>query len=179
MGETSKARERREREGWFDKFAPPDRPGIDIGSGPDPLNDTFRRWDKPDGDAALMAGVAGGTFATVYASHVLEHLNDPLEALRNWWRILATGGHLIVLVPHRDLYEKRLTLPSRWNGEHKTFWLPDDFDPPVTWSFRWAIERAVPDGELVLFQVLDECYQANGNDHAGGEYSIEAIVRKS
>lgn len=176
MAETSKARLRRSADGWNDRYIV--SPGIDIGSGPDPLNDSFRRWDKPDGDATHMAGIADGTFATVYASHILEHLDDPLAALRNWWRILAPGGHLIVLVPHRDLYEKQRMLPSRWNGEHKTFWLPDRFDPPVTWSFRWAIEQCTPEGELVSFSMLDEGYESNGSAHPAGELSIEAIIRK-
>ena len=52
-GETSKAHDRRLKEGWFDKYAPPDRIGLDIGCGRDCLNKTFRRWDKifGDGDA--------------------------------------------------------------------------------------------------------------------------------
>ena len=43
-GETSKAHNRRLEEGWFEKYAPPDRIGLDIGCGEDPLNKTFRRW---------------------------------------------------------------------------------------------------------------------------------------
>jgi hypothetical protein len=37
-GETSKARERRLREGWFELFAPEQLNGIDIGCQHDPLN---------------------------------------------------------------------------------------------------------------------------------------------
>lgn len=183
MAETKKAHPRRVREGWFDRYAPPHLSGIDIGCQADFLNATFRRWDTiyGDGDATVMEGVPDGAFTTVYASHLLEHLDDPLTALRNWWRILRPGGHLIVCVPHRDLYEKRVALPSRWNGDHKTYWLPEwaaPEDPPHTRGLRQALAEAIPDGEIVALRILDEGYEANGDGHPGGEYSIEAVVRK-
>lgn len=179
MAETTKAAARREREGWFEKFIALDRPGLDIGAGADPLNATFRRWDKADGDATFLEGVPDAAFWSVYSSHCLEHLADPVTALRNWWRVLRPGGFLVVVVPARDLYEKRITLPSRWNEEHKTFWLPDRSEPPCTFSLADTIRQAIPDGELIHVRILDEGYEGNGDGHAGGEYSIEAVVRKA
>lgn len=180
MAETIKAKPRRLREGWFAKYAPDHLSGIDIGWGGDPLNETFRRWDMNDGDASHMRGVSDAIFSTVYSSHCLEHLIDPLLGLRNWYRILKPGGHLIVVVPHRDLYEKRYTLPSRWNGDHKTMWLPDAEYPPQTLSLTAAIATIAAPEDDVLIRVLDEGYVANDpGTHAGGEYSIEAIVRKA
>jgi SAM-dependent methyltransferase len=183
-GETAKARKRRLREGWFERFAPKDLSGIDIGCQYDPLNQTFRRWDVifGDGDASLMEGVPDQIFHTVYASHVLEHLADPVVALRNWYRILRRGGHLIVLVPHRDLYEKKTTLPSNWNGDHKWFWLPDCAEEPYTLSLEDVIRRADLTGaEVVSLRVLDEGYDHNlpADVHPVGEFSIEAILRKN
>jgi ADP-heptose:LPS heptosyltransferase len=175
--ETTKERERRLVEGWFDRYIRD--PGIDIGCGSDPLNDTFRRWDKPEGDCTFLKGIRDDVFATVYSSHCLEHLDDPLEALRNWWRVLRPGGHLVVCVPHRDLYEKRRTLPSRWNGEHKTFWLPDRSEPPCTYSLRNVLQQAIPDGEIVSVCVLDADFVSHGAErHSDGSYSIEAVVLK-
>ncbi len=180
MAETRKSHERRLREGWFDAYAPFYLSGIDIGCGRDPLNETFRRFDimYGDGDAQKMEGIPDDAFHTVYASHVLEHLHDPIEALYNWYRILRHSGHLIVCVPHRDLYEKRSLLPSRWNGDHKTFWLPQKGEPPHTRGLEEIILQAIPNADIVLLRILDEGYFSNGNEHAGGEYSIEVIVRK-
>lgn len=181
MGETIKARDRRIREHWFKLFAPEDQPGIDIGCQRDPLNHTFRRWDLifGDGDATHMEGVPDEIFQTVYASHVLEHLQDPVTAIRNWYRICRPGGHVIICVPHRDLYEKRLTLPSRWNNDHKWFYLPDEFDPPHTQSLRAMIEQAIPKPDIVGLTVQQEGWLSLPEDqHSVGEYSIEAIVRK-
>lgn len=100
--------------------------GIDIGSGPDslaqyleffPLANYCREWDLADGDAQLMSGVLDSTFDFVHSSHCLEHMNDPLEALNNWLRILKTGGHLLLLIPDEDLYEQGV-FPSTFNIDH-------------------------------------------------------------
>lgn len=166
--------------GWFDKYAPPHLSGIDIGPDIDPLNFTFRRWTlEQDGDATHMAGVPDNSFNCCHASHVLEHIHDPVTALRNWYRITAPGGHVVVLVPDRERYEKSTTLPSRWNPDHKWYWLADRDEPPVTLSFRRVLAEAIPHGELVSFAELNEGYDYRGPDeHSFGEYSLEAIIRK-
>ncbi len=43
-----------------------------------------------------------GEFDTVLLVNVLEHLDDDAQALRNAYRALAPGGHLIVLVPQGE-----------------------------------------------------------------------------
>lgn len=183
MGETSKAHDRRVRENWYAEYI--QTPGIDIGCQHDPVDEHFRKYDVifGDGDATLMADVPDDSYKTVYASHVLEHLADPIKALRNWYRILRPGGYLLVSVPHRDLYEKKLNLPSRWNGEHKTFWLPVHPDnlERHTKGLCNTIILALFDhkAELMSLRVCDDGYQRFTEDvHSQGEYSIEAIVRK-
>ncbi len=181
MAETGKARTRREREGWFARFAPEDMPGIDIGCGSDPIHAGYRKWDLGlgDPDATTMDGVGEWTYFTVYASHVLEHLADPITALRSWYKITMSGGYLIVCVPHRDLYERRKELPSRWNADHKHFWLPEQGEPPCTRGLRDSVCEAIPDANIICLRVLDEGFYDPGEEHhAHGEYSIEVIVQK-
>ena len=180
MAETRKSYIRRVREGWFDKYVSTYLSGIDIGCGFDPLNETFRRYDiiYGDGDAQKMLGVPSDSFHTVYASHVLEHMHDPIEAFHNWYRICKSPGHIIVCVPQRDLYEKKHDLPSNWNADHKTFWLPEKGEPPITKGLREVVLHAVPYANIVDLRVLDEHWVSNGEDHSSGEYSIEVIVNK-
>jgi len=178
-GETWKAAARREATGWFQKYAPVDKSGIDIGCQYDPLNHTFRRYDIifGDSDAQQMADIASETFYTVYSSHCLEHMRNPVEALQNWWRILKPGGHLIFLVPHRDLYEMKTILPSQWNVDHKWYFLPDRSEEPCTLNVAALVTRAIPDAEVIGITTLNEGYDSSGG-HPQGEYSIEVILHK-
>jgi ubiquinone/menaquinone biosynthesis C-methylase UbiE len=101
--------------------------GIDIGSGPDPLGQYaelfplmsgVRAWDLPDGDAELMASCGDEQYDFVHSSHCLEHMHNPDIALKNWFRIVKPGGHLVVLVPDEDMYEQGI-FPSTYNSDHK------------------------------------------------------------
>lgn len=183
-GESTNANARRVREGWYDRYAHYDANGLDVGSEPDPIHPgstTWRRWNADDGDAAVLAGVPADTYDAVYASHILEDVSDPVEALETWFRVTAPGGYLIVCVPHRDLYERRLTLPSQFNGAHKWFYLPDRTEAPCTRSlyhdYRGALRDMAP--VFTSLRVLDEGWEWRPPEyHAGGEYSIELICRK-
>jgi SAM-dependent methyltransferase len=101
--------------------------GIDIGAGRDPLTQymelfpfisSVRAWDVNDGDAQFMQTCKDAQYDFVHSSHCLEHTQDPLIALTNWFRILKPGGHLIVVVPDEDLYEQGV-FPSTYNPDHK------------------------------------------------------------
>ncbi len=101
--------------------------GLDIGGRPDPLSlyvelfpllRSVRTWDLEDGDAQDLNGVADESYDFVHSSHCLEHLNDPHEGLKNWFRVLKTNGFLIVTVPDEDLYEQG-QFPSTFNADHK------------------------------------------------------------
>jgi len=65
------------------------------------------------GDASgKLKWTGDGQFDYVYSSHFLEHLDEPVEALHEWYRILKPGGHLILYLPHKDYY-------TEYNPEHK------------------------------------------------------------
>jgi SAM-dependent methyltransferase len=101
--------------------------GIDIGGKPDPLAlyagmfsrmTSVKTWDWEDGDAQHLAGVADDSLDFVHSSHCLEHLVDPREGLRHWFRVVKPGGFLVVTVPDEDLYEQGV-FPSTFNRDHK------------------------------------------------------------
>jgi len=101
MAETRKAYKRRLEEGFFKDFVK--EPIIDIGvgridtyDGADPLTPDCDTWDKDNGNAELMEGVKDNSYKTVYTSHLIEHLNDAITAIRNWFRITKKGGYLII-----------------------------------------------------------------------------------
>jgi SAM-dependent methyltransferase len=55
-----------------------------------------------DLDRDGLRGFADGSFDVVVASHVIEHLANPVAALVEFWRVLRPGGRLVLLVPDRD-----------------------------------------------------------------------------
>jgi len=175
--ETSKARSRREREGFFEEYC--QGSGIDIGYGGDLVVEGAFGWDLEHGDAQFMESAKDNTFDFVYSSHLLEHMQYLDKALLNWYRITKEGGYLIIFVPHRDLYEKKKTLPSRFNEDHKHFFLLDEDDPPDTLGIVPLIEKILPSTEIVYAKICDEGFVNEGDEiHSRGEYSIEIVCKK-
>lgn len=200
MGETSKARPRRIREGFFDRFIT--GKGIDVGCGNDPVTLECIKWDKdksvywdgyyswmsPAIDAHILKGIDDHSLDYVYSSHCLEDLENPWGALREWWRVIRPGGHLILYLPHRDLFELRRTLPSAGNANHRWFFLPDRDEPPVTLGLVPLVAGVCLDSDLIYCRKCDEGYTARFDRFPGspdgirviaeGEFSLEAVWRK-
>lgn len=179
MGETQKAFDRRVREKFFDKYI--SGHGLDIGAGTDPLTWDCETWDLYQTNFTQDAHdvkFPDETFDWVYSSHCLEHLDDPRAALREQWRLLKRGGFLILFLPHRDLYEKRERPPSRWNSEHKNFFVPDRHLHSDVLGVRQLLEEELG-GQIQYVAECSEGHTISDPDvHSDGEISIEAVVRK-
>jgi SAM-dependent methyltransferase len=52
-------------------------------------------------DAEVLSSIADASQDFVIASHVIEHMESPLQALTNWLRVLRAGGILYLAVPNR------------------------------------------------------------------------------
>jgi SAM-dependent methyltransferase len=53
-------------------------------------------------EAGRLEDVPDDAYDAVLSSHVLEHLANPLGALAEWRRVVRPGGHVLLIVPHRD-----------------------------------------------------------------------------
>jgi SAM-dependent methyltransferase len=58
----------------------------------------------------------------VLSSYTLQHIVDYRGAIADWFRLLRVGGFLVINVPHQFLYERKLSLPSRFDASHKRFY---------------------------------------------------------
>ena len=177
VGETAKAHDRRKREGFFEKYCSGE--GLDIGYGADLIVPDCSGWDFRNGDAQYLSGIADESFDFVYSSHCLEHMYDVPVALKNWFRVVRKGGYLILAIPHRDLYEKRRQLPSRWNGDHKHMFLIGRAEPPDTLDIVEEISRALKGYDIKYIKACDEGHTITDPlVHSDGEYQIEAVIQK-
>jgi SAM-dependent methyltransferase len=53
-------------------------------------------------DAVDLFGIPSGSFDFLLASHVLEHVANPLRALEEWTRVLNAAGVMVLVVPHKE-----------------------------------------------------------------------------
>lgn len=168
--------------------------GIDVGAGPDslgkylrlfPLMKSVKGWDLNDGDAMQLDSVADNTYDFVHSSHCLEHLIDPVIALRNWVRVCKPGGHLVIVVPDEDLYEQGVW-PSTFNPDHKwtfttgkrTSWSPRSV------NLAHLLEPVLDQVTILRTELLDMAffYGLQRIDQTGfisGECAIEMVLRRN
>lgn len=147
--------------------------GLDIGCGPhkafphfvgiDNRRDTaiFGIAMNPDltvPDATRLPMFADGSCDFIFSSHLLEHLPNPAEALREWWRLLKVGGHLCLYLPHK-LFYPNIGQPGA-NPDHKHDFLPQDIVQ--------MIQGITPDFDL----------RRNEDRNGGLEYSFFQVYQK-
>jgi len=176
-GETFRAHNRREREGFFEKYCKGE--GLDIGYGSDPITPNVYGWDIVNGDAQYLNGIDDESFDYVYSSHCLEHMFDVRIALKNWFRVVKKGGFLLIAIPHRDLYEKKKTLPSRWNFDHKHMFLIGKKEKPDTIDIVEEIRESLVDYDIKYVKTCDDGHTiTDPTIHSDGEYQIEIVIQK-
>jgi len=149
------------------------RGGLDVGCGPkkvwphliglDSGIDTqlFGVQMKPDmviTSAARLGIFANDAVDNVFSSHLLEHIADWQAALREWWRLVKPRGHLVLYLPHADLYPNVGQLGA--NPDHKHDFRPED----LVDFFRLAFS----DWTLLENQTRDQ----------SDEYSFLLVLRK-
>jgi len=107
--------------------------GIDIGPGGDPITAAAVRVDlhKPyanvgsfpvqlPGDAAKLAWFQNGVLDFVYSSHVLEDFEDTAEILKEWQRVIKSGGLLVLYCPDEQRFRQHCaTTGQPYNTAHK------------------------------------------------------------
>jgi len=148
--------------------------GLDIGCGPhkafphfigcDSLKDVelfgiAMNPDKVIEDAGDLSAFSTESMDFVFSSHLLEHIQDYRAALAEWWRVINTGGHLVLYLPHKRFYPN-IGQPGS-NPDHK-----HDFEP----SDIKAALRDIAEGADIV-----ECQERN----EGMEYSFLIVVRKT
>ena len=63
-------------------------------------------------DVDRLSPIEDASFDAVIASHVIEHLANPLRALQEFHRVLRPGGRLVLIVPDRTRTFDRVRQPT-------------------------------------------------------------------
>lgn len=92
--------------------------GFDVGCGDWPLPGAIPVDLKTGGDAMSLPG---GEYDYVFSSHCLEHLANPVAALRHWRTRLRRGGVLMLYLPHPEM---DYWLPQNC-AKHLHSWTPE------------------------------------------------------
>ena len=79
-----------------------------------------------DLDVEGLGVIADGSFDVVIASHLIEHLANPIRALREFQRVLRPGGRLVLVVPDRTRTFDSVRLPTAFSH------LFDEYERQVT-----------------------------------------------
>ena len=108
---------------------------LDVGCGSGDLLEHFARcgWKTygidPSGEATAAAARRGaqvhqgtlrdqpwqiGAFELIAFQHSLEHIVDPIDALRRARALLAPGGQMAIAVPNWSSWQRRLLFRNRW-----------------------------------------------------------------
>jgi SAM-dependent methyltransferase len=53
-------------------------------------------------EATQLTDIPDASYDLLLASHVLEHIANPLRALEEWRRVVRPSGHILLIMPHRD-----------------------------------------------------------------------------
>ena len=134
---------------------------LDIGSGADLVVSHAQPFEKEHGDANLITNFLpiGNSFDCVHSYHCLEHMRNVPDALMQWWSLVKPGGHLIIAVPHEDLYEQGVW-PSIFNPDHKaTFRLRTrETWSPVSYNLEELLSH-LPGAEIVEIGLEDDSYE--------------------
>ncbi|UAK24993.1 glycosyltransferase family 9 protein [Sphingomonas nostoxanthinifaciens] len=106
------------------------------------LRDEIARWIESEADAA------GAEQALVIAQSLLQDIEDYRGAIRRWFGVLRIGGHLIILVPHAFLAERRLSLPVPGRPQQRRLYTPrslmaevEEALIPNSYRVRWLGDR--------------------------------------
>lgn len=110
----------------------------------------------------------------VYSSHCLEHVSDYKTFIQESFRVVKPKGYIVIVVPHQDLYEKKESLPSRYNEDHKRMY--------QSHTLLMEIFESLPRNSYRIRHLKenDERHDYNqpAEEHSKGEYEIEVIIQK-
>lgn len=127
--------------------------------------------------------VDDGTQDFIFASHVFEHLSNPIGHLRRWHRKLKAGGKILLIVPDlngtKDIFQQRSQMSEFLAEEADELWKPTAdhyaryYRMPL--SSKKVQERIAAD-ESIHVHFYDNQNMARLMDHAVAQLGYDSFV---
>ena len=118
-------------------------------------------------DAVTLTSIKDCSQDFVIACHILEHLEDPIGAIKTWFRVLKPGGVLFMSIPDRrftfDFYREVTPLAHLLaDNEHGPAWSHEAHLKEFEEEYRrtYGVEN-----EDVLHKLLDWHREGRGHTH--------------
>jgi len=125
----------------------------------------------------LEHGFKDSSFDMIFCSHVLEHITEDLEALKNFYRMLKPGGFLILGVPNEGallwkLHYKYIQPKILKQTDHKNFYTDKamlkklqkaKFNILETKHIGWGVPHTGIDEALRQYKFIDDLFEKIGN----------------
>ncbi len=121
---------------------------------------------KPDivSDAETLNSIENNSFDYIIASHVLEHFENPILAIKNFYRVLKSGGIAYIIVPDKNFcFDKNRELTKLDD-------IISDYENGGKNSRKehykdWLINVENISDEAEILRKIDEMDKANFNIH--------------
>ena len=103
----------------------PDAVGVDIVPKGQLIPGLVKAFSMADivADVSKPLPIEPESYDTIIARHILEHILDPVECLRDWSKALKKNGRLIIAVPNQDI---RNSIPM--NYQHVSAYTPKNLE---------------------------------------------------
>jgi SAM-dependent methyltransferase len=98
-------------------------------------------------------GFSEKTFSIIYSYHVLEHIQDPIQALNEFRRLLVSGGILFIGFPNKNRLFSYFGTSQKASFLDKVFWNLNDYKNRLTNKFenRYGSHAGFTEKEFLNF----------------------------
>lgn len=113
-----------------------------------------------------------GSVDEIYTSHFLEHMQDPVNVLKDFTRVLKVGGKVKVIVPH-------YSNPYSYHFTHKSFWSSYSFEQHyIDYYLGGELKLLESKLRIVNIPILDRVFTLLANKHkAFYERFLSSFIR--
>jgi hypothetical protein len=148
-------------------------PGADVPVEMDGIENTQAVLLDPDQPSAVLRKLSAGR-RYILLRNVLQNISDYRSVLREAFDRLATGGWLIVTVPHQFLAERKFRLPSRYGSKALRFYTPAS----LTAEIEEALDATAYRVRLLRDDDASYEYERSIHERPGGHQRIIAVLQK-